>query len=822
MKVRIIGRLNAYMSVLNLSRYLLKLLFFCGIIGLGIGMATPLPGAAQQPETTRQPLDIMLVIDDSCSMFPRRSEYEAMAPTCTLWGNDPNFLRIKGADLFIARLGFGEANVNEYQLGVISLGVDPPTTLIELGAVNENRDEFAARIENPVPREETQVLAALRLAYEALTQSPNRRPGNQPAVVFLTDGRPFPLEGQSETDLLAVINQYPGIPLFVILLENPDGTESRTEQTKADYARYIAFWEQLARENSDVETYRIRSTEDIEQAYNRIISLLQSTTPSRTYPLDAEESLEVYVGRYVQKLTITIVHEDAPEGEITITDPSQVVVRDEDPGVERFRGVENPVEVISIGAERLDQAPRDDIWTIRSSVPVNIHLDFGGAYTIVFDEPVVTTTSLSDQYSVRERVSPLEPFTMRFHLMDRKGMPVLEPEPVSGTITDVDGNITPLDIPPNIEPDANGIYTIQATFPFDALGRYTIHLKSGDASPTTLLGEEILPIAQATLLLDVGRGAYIANIIPATLICRNNTPQIITVTLNDVNTVDRDTIRIRAIAGGREISLAPQDEVTWSGDIAPLCDGFLAVRSCNTTANDKINLRLAAASNLYTGAVSGEGTLPVTIEGVACTPTPTSTPSRTPIPTSTPTPTPSPTAVPTPIPNTDNDSQFDPDDQCLNEAEWGAMPYYNGCPPPITHQVGLVAGAGGTGAGAIWLLFGFILPWLWVQTPWGAPPKGKVMICQGGKQVFDGSLDSIGRSVRSSRITIGSKGIVKIEKTQATEVIITRDGERIVIENLKTKAKQYLKRTDKIYKEMTLSNGNTLRVSNSDYDLKCG
>ena len=52
---------------------------------------------------------------------------------CTSYGSDVDFLRITGADMFLARLGFDQANEADYQVAVISLG-DEPTLVSPLGA----------------------------------------------------------------------------------------------------------------------------------------------------------------------------------------------------------------------------------------------------------------------------------------------------------------------------------------------------------------------------------------------------------------------------------------------------------------------------------------------------------------------------------------------------------------------------------------------------------------------------------------------------------------------------------------------------------------
>ena len=64
-----------------------------------------------------RPIDLLIVIDNSCSMFPQ----DQILAGCTSFGSDPDFLRIKGANIFIARLGFGEENEDQYQQRLLTL-----------------------------------------------------------------------------------------------------------------------------------------------------------------------------------------------------------------------------------------------------------------------------------------------------------------------------------------------------------------------------------------------------------------------------------------------------------------------------------------------------------------------------------------------------------------------------------------------------------------------------------------------------------------------------------------------------------------------------
>ena len=101
--------------------------------------------------------------------------------------------------MFLARLGFAQANEADYQVGVISLG-DEPNLVSPLGALAGRRDELAGLIANPKPETATRLVPALQLHMRAdhITQ---RKAANLPAAVLITDGVPYPPEGQSNAEI---------------------------------------------------------------------------------------------------------------------------------------------------------------------------------------------------------------------------------------------------------------------------------------------------------------------------------------------------------------------------------------------------------------------------------------------------------------------------------------------------------------------------------------------------------------------------------------------------------------------------------------------
>lgn len=97
---------------IHLSGYLL-------IISLLLSLSWQ--NATGQEEEPPRPIDMMVVIDDTCSNFPMSE----VAFGCSVFGSDPDFLRIRGVNILLARLGLGYPNESDYQIGAISFGDDP-------------------------------------------------------------------------------------------------------------------------------------------------------------------------------------------------------------------------------------------------------------------------------------------------------------------------------------------------------------------------------------------------------------------------------------------------------------------------------------------------------------------------------------------------------------------------------------------------------------------------------------------------------------------------------------------------------------------------
>lgn len=742
------------------SRFIVVALAFAALM-------LPWDRAAGQSAEGLRPIDLMIVIDNSCSMFPQNQ----IISGCTSYGSDPDFLRIKGADLFIARLGFGEADESDYQAGVISLG-DEPAVVSPLEPLQGARDELADKIARPRAQSATKIVPALEAAYAELRDSPNRVPDNLPAVVLITDGVPFPVEGQSNSDIQALIADNADIPLFIMLLQ---GSEERSES----YEQYVRFWQGMQTSYTHVFVYLIDQAAQIEETYNKVIAQLQDTIPAQATVVAPEAPLQVFVSEFVQKIVVTIVHPAGePKGEVVITDPFGAQVMDEEAGVAHFRGDQNPVEVYSIRAPRLDETLKERFWTITSDQPVDVFFDREGSYRINFLTPAATATDVKNVYVAAERQNSNVPFDLRFNLLDSTGQPVIQPQTIQGQVIYPDGTHKALLVSPRLSPDLDGTYQVQLDleneYPdiYRTSDRYIVVLNVG-AADARVTGQ--IPIASARMLVDFEPMPFIQAVEPVKVYCSPDQINQVTVNLGGNDSVVPNTLTARLFTDDTEISLDQTSPGVFQADLTAVCRDLVSTLQCSTRKETAFQVAVGAQlpSGLPLQALEQE--IPVDVAASACTPVP-----ETPLPTWTPRPTP----TPTPVPDSDADGFLDPEDACPDISGW-AM--FAGCPPP--GWIGRVAGVLGLGILAFTALFGG--PWLMVRTI-ARPPAGYVMACQRGRTLLElTEIYEVGMERRTNKIKIGSnprKAHIVVEGLRPVEFVVLEEDDRVVLKDTKTRA----------------------------------
>lgn len=725
--------------------------------------------ARAQASSGPRPVDMMIVIDNSCSMFPRNR----ILPGCTTWGGDPDFLRIKGASLFLARLGFAEVNEAEYQVGIVNLG-DEPTLISPLKPLSDERDELAQQISDPIAQSATRFIPALGLAYRELMESPNRKASNLPAVVLITDGVPWPPEGQGNSDIERLIQENSDITLFIMLLK---GAAEITQ----DYDLYIRFWQQMQTQYSHVYVYPIDDAGQIETTYNQIVAQLHDTIPTEATSVSAEASQRFFISQFVQKMIVTIIHESSEsKANVMIVDPLGQVIEDTEEGVSRFRGEDNPVEVISIEAPRLSEFLKEDYWTIKSDKAVTVFVDREGSYQFNFISPSINLTELNNVFLTNERQSSGREFVVKFNLVTSDGSPVRDPQPIWGDITYPDGSINILPAPAYLKPDVNGDYEIRIElanlYPQVLIepGRFIIDFKAGSSDSQA---SAILPIATTRLLVDTGPAPFIQSLAPSSITCSQGQVNPFILTIGDFQTVDPASANAFVQWESVQVPLEGDGSGAFKGDLTELCVPLLANLSCSSRniASFQVQFQGVLADGYVLSPLVSD--LSATVVSPECT--------ATAIP-ATFTPTPKPTPTPTTVPDTDQDGWDDLSDACPSRAGYAL---FGGCPPPtsLLLLIALVT----LGGGGFVALYGF--PWLKVRT-FAKPPRAYVMACNRGKMLVEPvKVEEIWMKRRTNRVTIGGdrkKAHIYIPGLKPVEFVIAKKKDEVLLLNADSGAVQ--------------------------------
>ncbi len=322
--------------------FVLGILLACGLL-FGLSFLLVQLAVAQ---TTETPQEVLLLIDNSNSMFEKDGP-----------GSDPNLLRIQAARLFITYLGVDSGGVL-HRLGVIFFGgearlVAPLTTLAD----DARRDELIDLIDNPERMAWTNPQAALELAEQTFRHS---RTSGSRAVVLLTDGKPewttTPTE-QEMTQTIARLRTVAGrfaaqnIPLFIILLQN-----STTEADPEIEQRYIPLWQDMAAMTPTGRFYRARHSDALLDIYHNIVVTLTD-----------RQTAGVVLQTQVQTQTIQQLWVEPNLQQVTF------VIRKSDPAlqVELVRPDERPVNPAEAGVQyggRLGQS-LEEIWSINQPPP---------------------------------------------------------------------------------------------------------------------------------------------------------------------------------------------------------------------------------------------------------------------------------------------------------------------------------------------------------------------------------------------------------------------------------------------------------------------
>lgn len=406
-----------------------------------------------QEENSTPGIDLMLVIDNSCSMFAA----EVVPPgLCTDTGNDPRALRLTSAHLFISRLGFAEANAESYQLGALNLGANEQL-FAPLQPLDQARSALINAVANPQPNTLTRIVPALRAAADEL-KSERRREGNLPAMVVLTDGGPFPREGQGQAEIEQALSEAGDIRLFLLLLIPEEGASGF-------YAEYVSLWQDLQLRFPNLAVYTVSSADNLLATYNEIAANLGQTVPRGPISLAPGQTHSFFVSAYTRRIIVTAVGEQGqPLGQMQLLDAQGRPVLQGEPGVERFEGEGQPIEIFSVASPRLAPALLNSMWTIQASAGVSLFVDTQGTYRIDIVEPAATRVGNTDEYAVASTIPAGQPLDLRMRLLDEGSAPVVVPQLIQADLLLADGTRVPLPGIASSSPGSDGVYSLPIDF----------------------------------------------------------------------------------------------------------------------------------------------------------------------------------------------------------------------------------------------------------------------------------------------------------------------------------------------------------------------
>jgi len=339
-----------------------------------------LVGRASAQETGMQPLDVVLIIDHSDSMWDKGGV-----------GSDPDLLRIEAANLLIAYLGVDSAQPGN-RLGVVHFGgrselIVPLTPLDSAGQRQAIRSAIAA----PQRMGWTDPLAALQLADQTLFPQNQRHLARQPVVVLLTDGKPelVPSPGPAErtaylADLRALVERFreQDCPIFTVAL-----TSAATDADPEIQTVYRNLWQEIAAHTS-AEYHEARVAGDLLPIYHAIVARLTGAeidTPTAKTVVNGRATEAIVVAEELAQVRIVVWRSD-PALVVRLLRPEGIPARPGDPDV-RHSGEPGRT--------------REEIWAIADPRPGRWTLEFEGQGSVmVWQDAVAQTTDRPSTYAI--------------------------------------------------------------------------------------------------------------------------------------------------------------------------------------------------------------------------------------------------------------------------------------------------------------------------------------------------------------------------------------------------------------------------------------
>jgi Mg-chelatase subunit ChlD len=332
-------------------RNCLILLTLLAFLCLGLCLALAFLVGRAEAQWIELPLDVLLLIDHSNSMWDGGSA-----------GSDPDLLRIRAAQLLMAYLGTAEVPAG-HRLGMIHFGgqaelVAPPTPLDEAG-----REALRTAIADPPRMGATDPLAALSLAYETLFPQGERDSARQPVVILLTDGQPKP-GNLSREEMDAYLDNLRSLAdrfreqscsIFTIALSNEAIAPDPPLPT-----RYRNLWQEIAARTPPATYHEADTADDLLPVCHTIVAQLsgaEADAPIVETTVTDALSETIHVEASLAHLTLVALHDD-PALAMGLLRPGGAHARPSDPDVRQTGDPEDGVSIWTI------DDPRAGPWTL--------------------------------------------------------------------------------------------------------------------------------------------------------------------------------------------------------------------------------------------------------------------------------------------------------------------------------------------------------------------------------------------------------------------------------------------------------------------------
>jgi hypothetical protein len=262
------------------SKFLNPVLISLILFGLLSMLLSPSPVYSQTKKPLATNLDIILVIDQSETMYYR---------------NDPDHWRIVMAELFTDLLGVDQSG-GSHQLGILMFGsgIEWVSHLVPVDNP-ANRDAIKTNLKKyDIPMIATNIPAAIEAAQTELDT--NGRTGSKKAIIFLSDG--FCELPEATTDdpnlvcnqmIYQLINRQnqDNYPIFTIALTQDAFRQDPT------FSTYKNLWQEIAGETGGLYFEPETAQDDLLNVYTQIIRfLLGLPEPSET-PVPQTAPIEI-------------------------------------------------------------------------------------------------------------------------------------------------------------------------------------------------------------------------------------------------------------------------------------------------------------------------------------------------------------------------------------------------------------------------------------------------------------------------------------------------------------------------------------------------